>query len=367
MPPSFSFLKSLLRRKREASICFVGLDKAGKSTIVHRLRTGQFIDNLSRTLGLTIDDLSVGNLSLKTFDLGGQETFRKSIWKPYVEIVTGICFVIDSIDKDRYPLALKELYRTLKITEKRIPLLVLLNKVDLIKEQINKETVMRKKNFAGIPLEEELHQFIGGFLHCLDIDFITHHASNFLVLGTSAKTGEGLKEAFEDFFAVELENYLDLLDSDLGASTTAKDPVKAQIEPIIKDYIPFAHPQLILVVRDGQVILSAKPGQMEVDVSKIEENLLNRKKDLQQSLRGVNISGKLDNLQFLLRSIGDFSIAVFGELDDPFLALKDLVQDVIIFFSQKNVLGQVVSEFEQIEVELEQYLRERYSSIPPSF
>ncbi|MFX0115866.1 MAG: ADP-ribosylation factor-like protein, partial [Candidatus Hodarchaeota archaeon] len=240
MPPSFSFLKRILRKKRNASICFVGLDRAGKSTIVYRLRTGQFVDDFSRTLGLNIDDLSVGPLNLKTFDLGGQSTFRQSIWEPYVKFVNGICFVIDSIDKDRYSLALKELYRTLKMAKRRIPLLVLLNKVDLIKDELRREDIIRKDNFTSIPLEEELNQFIGGFLHCLDIDFIASHASNFLVLGTSAKTGEGLKEAFADFFAAELENYLDVLESDLGEDATTKDALALTLEPKIKEYIPWS-------------------------------------------------------------------------------------------------------------------------------
>lgn len=354
-----------MRKKRDVSICFVGLDRAGKSTIVYRLRTGQFVEDISRTLGVEIDNLSMKSLNLKTFDLGGQMTFRRAIWKPYIESTNGICFVIDSLDKERYSLALEELYNTLKMTDKRVPLLVLLNKVDLIKEQLEMQDIITKENFAGIPLEKELGQFIGGFLHCLDIDFISNHASNFLVLGTSAKTGEGLKAAFEDFFAVELENYLDLLESDAGASTTVKDPIIANIDPVIKDYTPFAHPQLILVIREKKIKISAKIGPLELDYSRIEEEFLTENERFFGSLRMSRVL-IIENLQCLLLSLKEFSFAVFGEVDDPFLAITDLAQDVINFLTQKQLFNSLSLEFRQLEEDLEQYLRERYSSIPPN-
>lgn len=355
-----------MRKKRDASICFVGLDRAGKSTIVYRLRTGQFVDDISRTLGLTIDNLSVENFNLKTFDLGGQATFRRAIWQPYVELTNGICFVIDSIDKERYSLALEELYKTLKMTEKRVPLLVLLNKVDLIKEQLDMHNVITKENFVAIPLQKELGQFIGGFLHCLDIDFISNHASNFLVLGTSAKTGEGLKEAFEDFFVVELDNYLDLLESDVGVSTTVKDPIIANFDPVIKDYIPFAHPQLVLVIKERQIKISAKIGSLELDYRQVEEEFLAENERFFDSLRKARVSGLIGNLQYLLLSSNEFSFAVFGEVDDPFLAITDLTQDIINFLTQKQLFSSLSPEFKQLEEDLEQYLKKRYSSIPPN-
>jgi small GTP-binding protein len=365
LPPSFSFLRKILRKKKNASICFVGLDRAGKSTIVYRLRTGQFVDDFSRTLGLNIDDLSVGPLNLKTFDLGGQTTFRESIWKPYVELVNGICFVIDSMDKDRYSLALKELYRTLKMTKRRIPLLVLLNKVDLIKDELQREDIIRKDNFTRIPLEEELNQFIGGFLHCLDTNFITYHASNFLVLGTSAKTGEGLKEAFADFFAAELEKYLDVLESDLAEDATAKDALTRTIEPKIKDYIPFAHPRFVIVSLGEEAIISAKPLSSEIETENLAKMFLSENKDVLSSSAETTISGIFSNLQFLLKSAMGYFIIVFGDPNDPFLAIRDLTRDVLNFLIEKDFFRVSSSLYNQIEIELEQYLSERYSSIPP--
>lgn len=364
LPPSFNFFKRILRKKRDASICFVGLDRAGKSTIVYRLRTGQFIEDLSRTLGLNIDDLSVGNFNLKTFDLGGQTTFRESIWEPYVQMVSGICFVIDSMDKERYPLAMQELYRTLKMTKMRIPLLVLLNKVDLIEDQLQLKTSF-DENAPMIPLEKELKQFIGGFLHCLDTDFIIHHASNFLVLGASAKTGEGLKEAFEDFFASQLEKYLDLLDTEHGETILAKDPEAANIIPIIKDYVPFTHPRLVLVIRNNDILISAKPHALNIDIDKLESEFVRTFLSKTEISYETARTGVYDNLQFLILLKDNFSIAVFADLNDPILAIQDFAQEIVNFLSEKNAFSDFYAEYKKIQEDLEHFLQERFDSIPP--
>ncbi|MFW9915604.1 MAG: ADP-ribosylation factor-like protein [Candidatus Thorarchaeota archaeon] len=366
MPPSFDFFKRILRKKRDASICFVGLDRAGKSTIVYRLRTGQFIADLSRTLGLNIDDLSVGKFNLKTFDLGGQSTFRNSIWEPYVKMVSGICFVIDSMDRERYPLAMQELYRTLKMSNMRIPLLVLLNKVDLIEDQLQLSGIATEKS-PKMPLEKELRQFIGGFLHCLDTDFITHHTSNFLVLGASAKTGEGLKEAFEDFFAGQIERYLDLLETEHGEAILGKDPEASNLNPIIKDYIPFVHPKLVLVVRNSVILVSAKPKSLYAETSALESEFVRKfLGEARDSLETVR-SGTYENMQFLIVMQSDFSIALFVDLNDPILALQDFAQEIIDFLAEKNLFSGFDVEYDKIQEDLELFLQERHESIPPIF
>ncbi|MHA2272005.1 MAG: ADP-ribosylation factor-like protein [Candidatus Hodarchaeales archaeon] len=364
MPPSFDFFKRILRKKRDASICFVGLDRAGKSTIVYRLRTGQFVEDLSRTLGLNIDDLSVGKFNLKTFDLGGQTTFRESIWEPYVQMVSGICFVIDSMDRERYPLAMQELYRTVKMTKMRIPLLVLLNKVDLIEDQLQLQGIGNEKSLK-MPLEIELKQFIGGFLHCLDTDFITHHTSNFLVLGASAKTGEGLKVAFEDFFANQIERYIDLLESEHGEAILAKEPEAANMIPTIKDYIPFVHPKLVLVARDNAILISAKPQSLDVEIKKLESEFVRTfLRETEVSYEAIR-SGTFESWHFLILQQNKFSIALFADINDPILAIKDFAQEIVNFLTEKDAFSGFDVEYKKIQEDLEQFLQERYDSIPP--
>ncbi len=364
MPPSFAFLKRFLKKKRHASICFVGLDRAGKSTIVYRLRTGRFVDDLSRTLGLNVDDLSVGKLALKTFDLGGQETFRDAIWEPYVAQVGGVVFVIDSMDKKRYPEALKELYRVLNMTTRRIPLLVLLNKVDLINDLLQDSKIVQEDNVRLIPLEDELKQFIGGFLHCLDTDFITYHATNFLVLGTSAKTGEGLHEAFADFFVGQLENYLDLLESELGHEATSKDPLVANLNPQLNDYVPFVHPRLVLLTRGQDILLTAKFDGEDIFDTTLSSGFVETYDNLLVNPVSRPLIGKFGGLQFHLHFHRGLAIVVFAEVEDPFLAVSDLAEDVNQFLISKDCFN-IDCDYGQVEQLLEKHLSVKYKSIPP--
>jgi ADP-ribosylation factor-like protein 2 len=122
-------------------ILVLGLDNAGKTTVVRRL-LGQPIDKIQPTLGFSIQTLTYrrrhGNndddsLRLHLWDIGGQKTIR-SYWRNYFDgQIDGIIWVVDSIDNERSQDMAEELDRILQHERLRSSTLLLLaNKQDVI-------------------------------------------------------------------------------------------------------------------------------------------------------------------------------------------------------------------------------------------
>jgi len=111
-------------------ILMVGLDNAGKTTIVKRLN-GEDISTVSPTLGFNIKTLNFKGYKLNIWDVGGQKTLRP-YWRNYFEKTDGLIWVVDSADLARLEDCRQELHAILQ--EERLfgaTLLVLANKQDL--------------------------------------------------------------------------------------------------------------------------------------------------------------------------------------------------------------------------------------------
>lgn len=125
-----SFMK---KQKQTVKVSWVGLDYAGKSTIIKRVTQGIFTDDTKRTLGLNVDEFESENIKFVCWDIGGQTVFRDSLWDAYISGSSGIIFVVDSADPNRFDEARKELWRYVIDNAKvgDIPILILANKQDL--------------------------------------------------------------------------------------------------------------------------------------------------------------------------------------------------------------------------------------------
>lgn len=92
----------------DARIVMVGLDAAGKSTILYRLKLARTVSTVP-TIGFNVESLQYKNLDLTVWDLGGQEKLRM-LWRHYLVGVDAVIFVVDSSDVGRIDAARSELH-----------------------------------------------------------------------------------------------------------------------------------------------------------------------------------------------------------------------------------------------------------------
>merc|ERR1711985_30916 len=127
---AFSQVWARFTRLKEQRILMVGLDAAGKTTVLYKSKLGEVLTTIS-TIGFNVETVEYRNISFTVWDIGGQDKIRK-LWRHYYRGTQGLIFVIDSSDRDRIEDAREELWKMLADEEmKDAELLVLVNKQDL--------------------------------------------------------------------------------------------------------------------------------------------------------------------------------------------------------------------------------------------
>ena len=93
--------------KTEVQILIIGLDYAGKTTLLEQMKglysstAGIPLDKIPPTVGLNIGRMDVGGCRVIFWDLGGQVNLR-SIWDHYYTEAQGLLFLVDAADPSRF-------------------------------------------------------------------------------------------------------------------------------------------------------------------------------------------------------------------------------------------------------------------------
>jgi len=133
-PPKMGLtISSLLKRflgGKDMRILMVGLDAAGKTTILYKLKLGEIVTTIP-TIGFNVETVEYKNINFTVWDVGGQDKSR-ALWRHYFQNTQGLIFVVDSNDRERVKEARAELEKMLSEDELRdAALLVFANKQDL--------------------------------------------------------------------------------------------------------------------------------------------------------------------------------------------------------------------------------------------
>ncbi|ORX62002.1 P-loop containing nucleoside triphosphate hydrolase protein [Hesseltinella vesiculosa] len=150
-----SGLYQYVTQKEEYNILIIGLDNAGKTTLLEKIKStymdtpGLPADRIAPTVGLNIGRIEIQSSKLKFWDLGGQHDLQ-TIWERYYSECHAILFVVDSTDKRRLE-ECKDTFETMVTNDlvEGVPILMLANKQDIndalrvedIKEVFNKIAV----------------------------------------------------------------------------------------------------------------------------------------------------------------------------------------------------------------------------------
>ncbi|VDD91790.1 unnamed protein product [Enterobius vermicularis] len=116
--------------KKQVRILMVGLDGAGKTTILYKLKLGEIITSVP-TIAFNVETVEYKNISFNVWDFSGNSRIRP-LRRHYCGSAQGLIFVVDSSDRGRIEECREELYKSLsEVDSEDVKLLVFANKQDL--------------------------------------------------------------------------------------------------------------------------------------------------------------------------------------------------------------------------------------------
>lgn len=130
-------LLSVFKTDKQVSLTILGLDAAGKTTLVNLLR-GETLQTVP-TIGFNAEEITIDKTTIRLWDVGGQSTII-GFWREYVKTTDGLIFVIDLADSKRFNLAYQAFSQLTDDLRENIPVFLLLNKTDLLPSSVQKQS-----------------------------------------------------------------------------------------------------------------------------------------------------------------------------------------------------------------------------------
>lgn len=136
----FTLLQGLWKyffRKEEYYVVILGLDNAGKTTLLEKTKrmyisnyTGMPLDKIRSTVGLNVARIEIASVRMILWDLGGQEDLQ-NLWDKYYSECHGVIYVVDSCDSENLAISSETFRKVILHPDlKGAPLLILANKQD---------------------------------------------------------------------------------------------------------------------------------------------------------------------------------------------------------------------------------------------
>eukprot|EP00889_Picochlorum_renovo_P003465 jgi/Picre1/30495/NNA_005859.t1 len=113
MGNAFRKLFDNLFGNREMRVVMLGLDAAGKTTILYKLHIGEILSTVP-TIGFNVEKVQYKNVIFTVWDVGGQEKLRP-LWRHYFNNTDALIYVVDCCDRDRVDKAASEFKQILMI------------------------------------------------------------------------------------------------------------------------------------------------------------------------------------------------------------------------------------------------------------
>ncbi|CAG5110924.1 Oidioi.mRNA.OKI2018_I69.chr2.g5271.t1.cds [Oikopleura dioica] len=175
---------NILGAGRSAKVAMIGLDNAGKTTILYKLKLQETVSSVP-TIGFNVETLDIApGLEMTVWDIGGQDVIRP-LWRHYYQNLDGIIWIVDSQDHERFDQSFQEFQNVLNdenLPRGDLPILIFANKQDL----------------PGAAAPEKITRQFG---------LLNMRRENWHVQGSNAVNGDGLIEGM-DIFAKMVKDHV---------------------------------------------------------------------------------------------------------------------------------------------------------------
>ncbi|KAG1747823.1 ADP-ribosylation factor [Suillus paluster] len=168
---AISHIFSGLFTQQETRLVMIGLDAAGKTTILYKLKLGEVVATIP-TIGFNVETVEYKNIAFTVWDVGGQYKIRR-LWQYYFHNTQAVIFVVDSSDHDRIAEAKEEL------------------RVLMDNEQLRDALLLVFANKQDLPGAMSASELTDG------LDLRTFRQRTWYIQSTCATSGEGLYEGLE--------------------------------------------------------------------------------------------------------------------------------------------------------------------------